>query len=197
MLKQTIEYLVNNLNSQLNPGNQDPLFVMDNVARLDVDNSANTSCNQEKVLLTIVNIEEEKTLKNDPFYVRKNDPQDGVQIEKRNPTVFVNLYLLISCSGKYEEALGRIGGVMEYFQGKNVFTAATADPLDKYPPSIEKIVLDLYSLSFEQVNHLWGVLGGKYMPSVLYRLRLVPIQANRRDKVGRIEEVQANSHVNN
>lgn len=192
MLIQTVSYLANELNRVLNNGDNTPKYVVDNVAHLEKDNT-----NQEKVLLTVVNIEEEKTLKNDPFYVRKNDPQDGVQIEKRNPTVFVNLYLLISCSDKYENALGRIGGVMEYFQGKNVFTADTADPADKYPSKIEKIILDLYSLNFEQVNHLWGVLGGKYVPSVLYRLRLVPIQANRRDKVGRIEEVQANSHVNN
>lgn len=189
MLKQTVEYLANELDRVLGNGLK---HVVDNVAILDTD-----PANKDSVLLTIVNIEEEKTLKNDPFYVRRNDPQEGIQIDKRNPTIYINLYLLVSCSAQYSKALDRIGAVMEYFQGKNVFTADTADPSDQYPPNIEKIILDLYSLNFEQVNHLWGVLGGRYVPSMLYKLRLVPIQANRKNKVGRVEEIQANSHVNN
>ncbi|MBK9337284.1 MAG: DUF4255 domain-containing protein [Lewinellaceae bacterium] len=197
MIKETVEYLANELNRVLNNGNNDPMYVLDNVARLDLDSSAASSGNRDKVLLTVVNIEEEKTLKNDPFYVRRNDPQEGIQIDKRNPTIYINLYLLVSCSAEYGTALDRIGTVLEYLQGKNVFTADTADPGDQYPEKVEKIILDLFSLNFEQVNHLWGVLGGKYVPSVLYKLRLLPIHYGRTQQVGRIEEIQANSHVNN
>jgi hypothetical protein len=30
-------------------------------------------------------------------------------------------------------------------------------------------------MNFEQVNHLWSTLGGKYLPSVLYKMKLVTI----------------------
>jgi hypothetical protein len=36
--------------------------------------------------------------------------------------------------------------------------------------------LDLFSLNFEQINHLWSTIGGKYFPSALYKVRLVTIE---------------------
>ena len=50
------------------------------------------------------------------------------------------------------------------------------DPdLDEHQGEIE-ICLDLHTLSFEQLNDLWGSLGGKQVPFVMYRARLIPIQ---------------------
>lgn len=196
MIKEALEYLAKEFNRELNNNANDSMFVLDNVARLDLADAV-TSGNEGKVLLTLVNIEEEKTLKNDPFYIRRNDPQNGEQIEKRNPTLHVNLYVLISCADTYPNALSWIDKVIEYLQGKYVFTADTANPLDAYPPKVEKIIMDLFSLNFEQINHLWGILGGKYVPSVLYKMRLLPIQYNRTQPVGRVEEINAASNVSN
>lgn len=196
MIKEALEYLAKEFNRELNNNDNDSMFALDNVARLDLGDNV-ISGNEGKVLLTLVNIEEEKTLKNDPFYIRRNDPQNGEQIEKRNPTLHVNLYVLISCANEYTKALSWIDKVIEYLQGKYVFTAATADPLDGYPEKVEKIIMDLFSLNFEQINHLWGVLGGKYVPSVLYKMRLLPIQYGKTQPVGKVEEINASSNVNN
>ena len=35
--------------------------------------------------------------------------------------------------------------------------------------------MELYTLTFEQINHLWGSLGGRQIPFVMYKLRLVSI----------------------
>jgi hypothetical protein len=35
--------------------------------------------------------------------------------------------------------------------------------------------VELYSLSLEQQNQLWGSLGAKYLPSAIYKVRLVVI----------------------
>jgi hypothetical protein len=35
--------------------------------------------------------------------------------------------------------------------------------------------MELYTLTFEQINHLWGSLGGKQMPFVMYKLRLIAL----------------------
>jgi hypothetical protein len=43
-------------------------------------------------------------------------------------------------------------------------------------PGIIKLIVELYTLNFEQQNHLWGFLGAKYMPSVMYKARLLSIQ---------------------
>jgi hypothetical protein len=39
--------------------------------------------------------------------------------------------------------------------------------------------MDLFSLSLEEMNHLWGSLGGKQLPYAMYRGRLVTVQDRR------------------
>ena len=197
MILPSLQYLANELNRFEFDNPIDPDIELGNVARLDLETGAASAGNQRKVLLTLVNIEEEKTLRNDPFYLRKTDPVKGDQIIKRNATLHLNLYVLISCADDYPKALGRLDKVIRYLQGKNVFTAATADPGDNYPEAVDKIILDLFSLNFEQINHLWSILGGKYVPSVLYKMRLLPVQAGRAETVGRVEEVRTGSNINN
>jgi len=34
----------------------------------------------------------------------------------------------------------------------------------------------MVNMNFEELNHLWGVLGGAYFPSVVYKVRLVKVQ---------------------
>jgi hypothetical protein len=202
MIKEALKYLVNEFNRMVLADHNkmfadSEIFVLENISRIDAATGTPAADNQKKVFVTLVNIEEEKTLKNDPFYIRTNSASKGDQIEKRNPTLFVNLYVLISCADDYENALDYIGWTITYLQGKNVFTSDTADAADKYPDGVEKIIMDLFTLNFDQINNLWGVLGGKYLPSALYKIRLLPIQAGKTQLVGRIEEVKADSNTKN
>jgi hypothetical protein len=43
------------------------------------------------------------------------------------------------------------------------------------PAGVEKLVLDLNTLSFQDMNNLWGILGSKYLPSVMYKIRMISI----------------------
>lgn len=164
-----------------------------NVARLETSTDANSGDLQNAVVLTLVNIEEEKTLKNGAIYV-----QNGDALNKRNPTLYLNLYLLFSCAdSSYQTALEQISRVVASLQAKYVFTAdSTSEPGDNpFPDGLEKIILDLFSLNFEQINHLWGIMGGKYLPSVLYKARLVEIQAATPREVAPIREIKANENA--
>lgn len=160
-----------------------------NISQLENASNASNADLRTKVILTVVNIDEEKTLKNNPYYVRQ-----GEAVVKRNPTVFLNLYVLVSCADEdYETALTKISRVIGFFQQKYVFTADNAEV--SFPEEhVEKIILDLFSLNFEQINHLWGILGGKYIPSVLYKLRLIPIQQSEPEDAHPIKEVKATSN---
>src|SRR5262245_35208146 len=75
---------------------------------------------QGRVLLTLVNIEEESTLKNGSRFIR-NTFQNS--IEAVAPAVYLNLYVLFSASlpknafeESYKQALRRISAVVELFQ---------------------------------------------------------------------------------
>lgn len=125
-----------------------------------------------KVVLSLVNIEEDKISKLPNNLVRTND-----KIEYKNPKIYLNLYCLFAASNKdYEKALGQISLIIQFFQYYNVITHKT-NPSDdpKLASNVDKLIFDLITLNFEHMNHLWGTLGGKYLPSVLYKMRLITI----------------------
>jgi hypothetical protein len=39
-----------------------------------------------------------------------------------------------------------------------------------------KMIFDLYSPSMEEVNHMWGTLGGKQYPFVMYMMRMLDLK---------------------
>ena len=82
---------------------------------------------------------------------------------------------------------------MQFFQFQHVFTPITHPALD---PRIQKVIVDLCTLNFEQINHLWSTLGGKYIPSVLYKVRQLTIDEDLTvSENGFIKEIQINDKV--
>jgi hypothetical protein len=146
-----------------------------------------TEVHRNIINLSVVNIKEEKTLKNLPHYVR-NDVTLTTRYE--NPPVFLNFQILITATHtNYTDALSALSRVIRFFQFKNVFTqdnvapssiesslagAPPMNPLDQLV--VFKLIFDLYSPTMEEVNHLWGTLGGKQYPFVLYTLRMLDLQ---------------------
>ena len=91
--------------------------------------------------------------------------------------MLVYLYVLFSVNRDYtDDALRYLSYVMQFFQHKNVFSPQNSPGLftDTMLP-VQQISSELVTLNFEQVNHLWASLGGKYLPSVLYKIRQVVI----------------------
>jgi Pvc16 N-terminal domain len=122
--------------------------------------------------LMITNIEEERIFK---VQVQKQRRIDN-DIEVANPEIKLNLYIMVAANpgsneGSYDAALKRLSAIITYFQGTSSFDKTDYPDLDP----VEYLIVELYSLSFEQQNQLWASLGAKYMPSVVYKVRLVVI----------------------
>lgn len=149
----------------LDVASKDPV-VAGNINRLGEATDQNEL--QEKVILSLVNIEEERLMRQPDKFVREND-----RLLQRSPKLHLNLYCLFSANkSSYSESLKYLSYVIQFFQHRNVFTPAGDGTLDR---KIDKLILDLFTINFEQINHLWGTLGGKYFPSVLYKMRIVTI----------------------
>jgi hypothetical protein len=156
-----------------------------NIAAVDAPAEAGTNLNN-KIILSLVNVEEEAALKNGKSYHRTlNNSFNYV-----NQPVFLNLYMLATAFyDDYGTALTRLSDVIRFFQGKNDFSIRNSPTQAAASQAIDEdiqLYLDLFSMSFEQLNHLWGSLGGKQWPSVLYKIRLVRITENRITTVGEV-----------
>ncbi|MCI5209171.1 MAG: DUF4255 domain-containing protein [Candidatus Electrothrix sp. ATG2] len=158
---------------------------------------------RDSIYLSVVNIQEEKTLKNLPHYSVNNT---SLTTTYENPAVFINLLILMTATHKnYTAALSNLSRIIRFFQFNNVFTQDTVAPQSISNTTIHeldqlesfKLIFDLYSPSLEEVNHLWGTLGGKQYPFVLYKLRMLDLQFKAvLGEGGVVEEVVTNfSHT--
>ena len=59
---------------------------------------------------------------------------------------------------------------------------------DDLPENVEKIVVELYTATFEQQNQIWASLSTGYIPSVIYKLRMITIDTARSLEVKSITE---------
>jgi Pvc16 N-terminal domain len=191
MLYKSLEFLREQLTIYLSdklPDGQgldaEKLVKLENIAILDEGTLKNTN----NILISLVNIAEETTLKNIPHYER-----GFPNTIYRNPPIYLNLFVLISAVfKKYDAGLILLSHVVRFFQGKQSFDQKNSftqvKDLDEF-----SLILDLYSPTFEQANYLWSTLGGKQHPYVLYKLRLVEMKReNKSEERGIIREVQTN-----
>lgn len=146
----------------------------------------------DNIGLSLVNIEEEKTNKTQVSYKES----DNGRISKYNPEIRLNIYILFASNfGKnYKEALQFLSYVIGFFQSKNVFDHQSTPGLNE---NIEKLIVELVTLSFEQQNHLWGATGAKYMPSVMYKVRMLTIQEDQvLEKIKSVKTIDSNLSKN-
>lgn len=204
MIIHALQILRKELEEFLKPvtANDDRVVELGNVAPLDKMQGEANGNDSNKVLITLINVREEKTLKNGPFS-RRNDTT--LQTEYFNPAVFLNLHILVSANQvNYANALIYLSRIAVFFQSKQVFTHLNSvEVTDSEVPATEqmetfKLILDLYSPSFEELNHIWGTLGGKQVPSLVYAVRLVEVTPRKLIATGGIvEEVMLNVHGKN
>lgn len=101
--------------------------------------------------------------------------------------LFLNLYVMVAANftgANYPEALKFLALVVAFFNRNQVLDHASAPDLDD---RLDKLVLDIENTPPQAMSNIWGVLGGRYLPSVLYRVRMVPVGGE--DVEGRVPRV--------
>ena len=168
MLDLAIKFLTGELNSYLlarSGGN----FGSAVLTRIVTD-AGKWAIPDDQIGVALVSVEEERALKSQlPQAVYA----DGRQV-LLEPELKLNLHLLFAANFKqYDQGLRQLSHLLTFFQAHTVFTRERYAGLD---PRIEKLGVDLVSLSFEQLNQLWAFVGAKQLPSAIYRVRLVALQ---------------------
>jgi hypothetical protein len=93
------------------------------------------------------------------------------------PPVHLNLFVMFAANfsgSTYNEALKLIGATIAFFQSRPVFTPANSPGMD---PGIDQLSLEIENLNTTDLSNIWGILGGRYVPSVLYRMRMITIDS--------------------
>jgi hypothetical protein len=172
-LKDELEDYLELVNNQ--PSTGDDFIVLSNVA----NDKGEWAIPPQKLGMSLINIEEERIFKDQQF-LHRNSASD---FDQYNPDIKLNLYILFcanytsdNSAQNYPEGLKQLSNIISFFQGKYVFTPDNSPRMD---PAMQKLIVELYSYTFEQQYNFWAILGAKYLPSVLYKVRLLTYQEKR------------------
>jgi hypothetical protein len=133
----------------------------------------NTQGADNKLIASIASIEEEKALKIPENFIRQNN-----EITYKQPPVWVNVLVIFTYYTRNTEnydGIDLLGNVMQYFQSKPILNKNSVLIPANFPTGIESIRSELVNLNYDQANNLWGIFGGKYYPSVIYKFKSLPI----------------------
>jgi len=89
------------------------------------------------------------------------------------PPLYIDLFLLFYANfgdDQYPEGLGVIGRTVRFFQENPLFTRDNLPGLD---PEIDKLTFEMINLDLAELNHLVGMMGVRYLPSVYYKVRII------------------------
>lgn len=161
------------------------LLVLADIARHEKQQELDDEI-QDKLVLTLINLEEESSLKNN-FPVRQ---EQGVSFFQK-PALHINLHLLFSSNFKvYYESLKHLSLVLQFFQSNQNITYT-----DNFSNTY-KLTFSMHNIGFENLHNLWTVLGGHSMPSVIYKARLLYVQQSPLIGADVITEIRSKEHLN-
>ncbi|MEM0939787.1 MAG: DUF4255 domain-containing protein [Bacteroidota bacterium] len=126
---------------------------------------------KDKLLLTLVNISQETTLKN----LTGLTSSEGA-FKRGNPPQSFNVDFLLSANcSKYEESIKLLSDAINYLQGNHFFDHSNSPTLSTH---IEKLSLSILDRDISEMVHIWSAHGAQYLPSLAYRSRIVVIDGS-------------------
>ena len=184
MIRTALEFIKKELDAYVvdrenDPANYSAGNVVD-VKSIVLPNGSTNLDNNKHITLMLVGIEEERREGKRPYII----PADDNSFMRLNPPVELDLYILaIAHSSDYETALRDLSDVLAFFQANPVFdeqkfpalNASVTEPDNKPWQLIERLSFRLNNFSFEQQNNLWAMLGGKYIPSAVYKMNMLTV----------------------
>ncbi|NTE05715.1 DUF4255 domain-containing protein [Agrobacterium tumefaciens] len=176
MINEALQFTNNVLNQFLkNRFNLDDSRVVLN--NLIESNGAIPERNQNKIVISLINIERETTK---PFYNRNQQLLSG-NYGTVNPEERYNLDILISSNfDDYAETLKFLNEVILFFQLNNSLDASVSSLI---PSGIHKLDFEIEKMTYHQMQSLWTAMGAKYQPSVIYKMKLITLQGNEMKQV--------------
>lgn len=182
MIDTAISQIASHLNQYLRrifDLNED-IVVISNILEQDGNIAANID---NKVVVSLINIEKETV----PLPHQIGNVREGNRAIISYPPVYLNFYLMFSGSfsgSNYLESLKFVSNTISFFQASPVFDHQNTPDLDH---QISQLTMNIENLTMHDLSNLWSVLSGKYLPSILYKVRMITFDS--RDVRGRVAPI--------
>lgn len=143
---------------------------------------------EDKVVIFLLQVEEESSLKN----IGSGRNINSGTFSKTTSPIFLNLHVFFCMNfknQKYYEGLTYLSEIVNYFQAHKVIKPKSSSDFSN---RFEKISVELSKTSYDQMSNIWSAVGAKLLPSLLYKVRLVDIHdTNMRGEIPVVLETKS------
>ncbi len=142
------------------------------------NNKGELNIPDNSISLSLLNIDEETSMRNPMIKKRV----EGDKVYTQTPGISLNLSIIFIANfpNDYTSELNYISKIIEFFQRKDTFTVENTPSLKKQKKYIDQLVFKLSTTKLEEQHNIWGLLGIKYMPSVMYNVGKVLVQEDEK-----------------
>jgi hypothetical protein len=160
MINEGLEFITVTLNNYLKTLFQlvEDRVVLSNL--VNADGSLPHTIN-DKIVVCLLNIDQGSNTKNVGF-------SKTAQTDKQSLNMSLEVLFAANFTD-YNESLKFISTTLSFFQNNLVFQKTN---YPNFPKNADKLDLELINLSPEDTNYIWSTLGAKYMPSLMYKIKL-------------------------
>src|SRR5690554_3679977 len=136
-----------------------------------VDDNGRVAIPTDSVGLSLLNIEEERTFKEAAMVRTAKAEVSSVFV---SPPVSLNLQIMFTAYfNNYTESLKQISFILACFQTKPVFDLSNTPALSGL--GVTRLIFELNTLPLEQQHYIWSMIGLRYLPSVIYKVKMLTI----------------------
>jgi hypothetical protein len=197
MIRTALVFIKNELDAYIVEREQHPAYMPGGVVSLQpiVTLDGSPAPMDKHIVSVLVGVNEVCIEGKRSYYI----PTDDKQFYKLHPPVELDLFVLFAAnSTDYVTALRDLSEVVSFFQSNPVFdaqkyptlNAEAPDPDTKPWQTIERLSCSIYNPTFEQLNNLWAMHGGKFMPSIVYKISMLTVfETKSKEKVPSITEL--------
>lgn len=156
-----------------------------------VDDNGRVAIPTDAIGLSLLNIEEERTFK-EAAMIRTAKAEGSSSFV--TPPISLNLQIMFTAYFKnYVESLKQLSFILGCLQTKPVFDRNNTPALVGLDTA--KLIFELNTLPLEQQHYIWSMIGLRYLPSVIYRVRMLTIF--ERDVISEVANIKEITTVSN
>ncbi|MFV0299867.1 MAG: DUF4255 domain-containing protein [Paracoccus sp. (in: a-proteobacteria)] len=144
----------------------DDLVVLSPLADAEGAQAAET---RNRVAMFLLNISQDTVPRQRPT---PNSPETQYA-----PPMHLDIHFMLAAAHDpdlYAEGLKQISAAMMFFQAHPLLTPRNLPTL---PPQVSQLSIEMVNLRIEELSQLWSNLGGRYVPSVTYKMRTAIIDS--------------------